>query len=99
PGVDETVVARRALQVRAEEDLRYVLRELQLDDLTGVDLATPPDPLREPLRVRSRADQLADESVVRLVLQQRPVQPRRDLLPPAVNVTRATILVTQHVVP
>jgi YVTN family beta-propeller protein len=54
PVVDEAIVARRALEIGAEEDLRDILRELQFDDLAGVDVAAPLDALDEALGLRGR---------------------------------------------
>ena len=99
PAVDEAVVARGALHVDAEEHLRDVLRELDLAHLAGVDPPPPLDPLDEPLRFRRRADQLADEPVVGLVLEQRLIEPAGDLLAAAVDVAGARVVVAEQVVP
>ncbi len=99
PAVDEAVVARGALHVDAEEHLRDVLRELDLADLAGVDPAPPLDALDEPLRLGRRADQLADEPVVGLVVEQRPIEPAGDLLAAAVDVAGAGVVVAEQVVP
>src|SRR5205823_1871108 len=80
PRVDEAVVARRAFHVDAEEDLRDVLRELQLRHLAGVDVAAPLDAADETLSISRRADQLAYELVVGLVVIDGAVEPGRDLL-------------------
>src|SRR5262249_21179238 len=95
PGVDETVVARGALEVGPEEDLRDVLRELQLRHLAGVDVAAPLDALDEPLRLWRRVDQLADELVVGRVVQQRRIEPGGDLLAAAVDVAGALVVIAE----
>src|SRR5262245_49433132 len=92
-------MARGALQVGSEKHLTDVLRELKLDDLTGVNLTAPLDPLRESFRIRVRIDQLAGELVERLVIQQRLVEPGGNLLASAVDVAGALVLVAQEVVP
>ena len=70
-----------------------------LRHLAGVDSAAPLDALDEALRVRGRADQLADELIVRLVVEQRLVQPGGDLLAAAVDVAGAAVVVAQQIVP
>src|SRR5262249_19673268 len=99
PVVDETVVAGGALHGDAEENLRGVLGGLHLDDLAGVDVAAPLDALDEALGLGRRADQLADEPVIGLVLAQRAVKPGRDRLAAAVDVAGAGVVVAQQVVP
>ena len=99
PAVDEAVVAGGALHIDPEEHLRDVLRELDLADLAGVDPPPPLDPLDEPLRFRRRADQLADEPVVGLVVDQRPIEPAGDRLAAAVDVAGPDVVVAQQVVP
>ena len=56
-------------------------------------------PLAKPSDVGLRGDQLADELVVRLVVEQRLVQPGGDLLAAAVDVAGAGVVVAQQVVP
>src|SRR5262249_51147987 len=73
PLVDEAVVAGGALQVDPEEHLGDVLGKLDLPHLAGVDPAAPLDAIDKSLRIRRGADQLADEPVVGLVVQERPV--------------------------
>ncbi|MFO0968575.1 MAG: hypothetical protein U0793_23710 [Gemmataceae bacterium] len=85
--------------VGAEEDLRDILRELQLDHLAGVDVAAPLDAPDEAFGVGRRVDQLADELVVRLVVEEGLVEPAADLLAAAVDVARAGVIVAEHVVP
>ena len=99
PVVDEAVVAGGTLEVRPEEHLPHVLGELQLDHLAGVHLAAPLDPFDETLGLGRRRDLLADELVVRLVVEKRLVQPAGDLLPPAVDVPGCLVLVAEQVIP
>src|SRR5262249_50298127 len=90
---------RRAFKIRSEKDLSDILSELQLDDLARVDLAAPPDALRETFRLRVRVDEFARELVERFVFQQRFVKPCGDLLAPAVDVACALVFVAEQVVP
>ena len=99
PVVDEAVVAARAFEVHAHEDLRNVLRGLHRRNLAGVHCAAPDDAFREPGGLRRWIDQLRDKLVVRLVLVERGVEPRGNLLAPTVDVARALVIISQQVVP
>ena len=99
PPVDEAVVTGGALHIDTQERLRDALGILELRHLGGAHGTSPDDALREPLTVRRRRDEFARELVVRLVGQQRDVEPVGDLLAPPVDVTRAGIIVAQEVVP
>ena len=75
PVVDETVVARGALEVHAHEDLGDVLRRLHLGRLAGIDHAPPDDAVDEARRRRLGIDQLPHELIEGQVLRQRAVEP------------------------
>ena len=67
--------------------------------LAGVDPPAPLDAEAEPFRLGRRTDQLGDEPVVGLVLEQRLVEPPRDLLPAAVDIAGPPVVVPEQVVP
>src|SRR5262249_19163564 len=95
PGIDEAVVAPGARDMGAEEQLPNSLRELQLRHLAGVDVAAPLDSLDESSGFARRADQLTDELVVGLIVFNGAVEPSRDLLPAAVDVASAGVVVAE----
>ncbi len=99
PAVGEAVVARGALHVDAEERLRDALRELELGHLARAHRAAPDDALGEAFAVGGRRHELAREPVVRLVGEQREVEPVGDLLAAAVDVAGTGVIVAQEVVP
>ena len=92
-------MARGALHVDAEKDLRDILRELQLDNLTRVDGAAPLDAVDEAIAITSRADEFAHHAVVGFVVDERLVQPGADLLAATIDEAGASVIVTEQVVP
>ena len=99
PMVDEAVVAARALQVRAQEHLRKILRGLHRRRLAGIDHAAPNDALGETGRAGHGADQLVDELVVMQVVVQRLVEPIGNLLATAIDEAGPAIRIAKQVAP
>ena len=97
--VDEAVVARGALQIDPQENLRGVLRRLHVRRLAGVDIAAPVDADQETVRVGlfHRIHQRGDHLVVRQVVFERAQQPVGDGL--AFARVFAALVVAQQVVP
>src|SRR4029077_4197279 len=82
PLADEAVVARVALEIEPDEDLRAVLRRLHRRGLARIHFATPIDANEEPIRIFSRhwIQQLINEPVVGQIPAQRWQQPGADAL-------------------
>ena len=75
------------------------MSELEFNHLAGIHLAAPLDSLGEPLGLGGWEDQIAGEPIVRLVVEERLVQPGGDLLAAAVDVPGPLVLVVEQVVP
>jgi len=99
PVVDEAVVARGALEIHAEEDLRDALRGLHRRQHRGVHISPPDDAAAEALARGRGAHELGDETVVRLVIDERLIEPVRNLLAAAIDEARAFVVVAEQVVP
>ena len=99
PSVDEAIVAARALHVKTEEDLGYILGELHVNGLSGAYVPPPLDPVDKPGRILVRVDQLPGHLVVRLVASQSCVEPGRDLLAPTRDESGPGVVVAQKIVP
>jgi hypothetical protein len=99
PAVNETVVARRALEVDAEEALADGLRELNFRGRARAHVAAPADAGGEALALRRVGNQLARKLVVGLVLNERAVEPLGDLRAPAGDEAGAGVVVAEQVVP
>ena len=102
PMADETVVARVALQIDAEENLRRVLRCLHPRHHGSARLAPPVHTDQEPVGIARRlgVEQLRDEPVVRKVRFERRAQPGRDALSTRrLRVVRDAVFIAQQIVP
>jgi len=75
PVINKAVVATGALEIHAHEDLRNILRGLHGGQHAGVDGAAPEDAAGESFTGPGGIDQLADESVVRLILDEGGIEP------------------------
>ena len=99
PAINEGVVAAGAFQVDAEKGLADVLGELDRHCLAGVDRTSPDDAIDKAPGFIGRSNQFPDELVKRLVLDQRPVQPARDLSPATRDKAGAGVVVAKQVIP
>ena len=73
--------------------------ELDRHQLSGAHLAAPFDAFAEALAAFRGGNEFPDKLIIRFILQQGLIQPRTDLLPPAIDITGAGIIVAEEVVP
>ena len=99
PIVDETVVARSALEVHTHEHLRDILRRLHLRGLAGIHHPAPDDAIDKSRRGRLGIHQFPHKTIERQVVRQRAIEPLGDLTPATVDVPRSLIIIAQGVIP
>ncbi len=100
PPINEAVVTGGALEIDAEEALPNALRELDLDRLSGADIAAPLDAVdKAAALVGEGGDEFAGELVEGHVGDEGVVEPLADLRASACDEAGAAVVVAEEIVP
>ena len=99
PAINKTVMTGSTLQIDPQKGLPNRLGKLDFHRLSSTDCTPPTNPLTKTGRLGIRRNQLTCHLIIRLILDQRLIEPLADLLAATGNKPSPSIIVPQQIVP